>query len=69
MDWEVESYRITVCNGQGQVTYENCHRPRIKKDVVSFWNTTELDGLIAVFEFYIDNPGCSVRIEQERESK
>ncbi len=67
MGWEVEGYRITISNGQGQVTHENCHRPRIKNNVVSFWRDTELDGLGAEFKFFIGNPSCSVLIETESE--
>ena len=57
------SYTITVSNGTYQSTYENCHRPRIKKNVLSFWCYEEEGVAIPTYEFYIGNPGCSVKIQ------
>lgn len=63
------AYRIILSNGEGQATYENCHNPRIKNELLSFWCETDLEGLISTYEFYIGNHGFSVFVEKESESE
>ena len=63
MDNEPLSYTITVSDGTYQSTYENCHRPRIKKDLLTFWCDAEEGVAIPTYEFYIGNPGCAVKIK------
>ena len=62
MENELMMFIITVSDGNGQSMYENCHSPRIKNGVLSFWCDDE-GVAIPTYEFYIGNPGCSVKIE------